>query len=83
MNYYELIYLNKELNVKLKSQTLHRIISPLKNVVELYIGEYCVRFHAVPPTPYVYVHSWNSIKKKNIINFFPDLYGQTVEKNSL
>ena len=80
MNYYELIYLNKELNVKLKSQTLHRIISPLKNVVELYIGEYCVRFHAVPPTPYVYVRGWNSVKKKNIINFFPDLYGQAVEK---
>ncbi len=80
MNYYELIYLNKELNVKLTSQTLHRIISPLKNVVELYFGEYCVRFHAVPPTPYIYVCNWNSVKKKNIINFFPDLYGKTVEK---
>ena len=80
MNYYELIYLNKELNIKLKSQTLYRIVSPLKNVVELYIGEYCVRFHAVPPTPYLYVRSWNSVKKKNIINFFPDLYGQTVVK---
>ncbi len=80
MNYYELIYLNKELNVKLKSQTLYRIISPLKNVVELYIGEFCVRFHAIPPTPYVYIRSRNSVKKKNIINFFPDLYGQKVEK---
>ena len=80
MNYYELIYLNKELNVKLRSETLHRIISPQKNIVELYIGEHCVRFHAVPPTPYVYVRSWNSAKKKNVINFFPELYGQTVQE---
>lgn len=80
MNYYELIYLNKELNVKLRSETLHRIISPQKNIVELYIGEHCVRFHAVPPTPFVYVRSWNSAKKKNVINFFPELYGQTVEE---
>ena len=80
MNYYELIYLNKELNVKLRSETLHRIISPQKNIVELYIGEHCVRFHAVPPTPFVYVRSWNSAKKKNVLNFFPELYGQTVEE---
>jgi predicted ribosome quality control (RQC) complex YloA/Tae2 family protein len=80
VNYYELIYLNKELNVKLRSETLHRIISPQKNIVELYIGEHCVRFHAVPPTPFVYVRSWNSAKKKNVINFFPELYGQTVEE---
>ena len=80
VNYYELIYLNKELNVKLRSETLHRIISPQKNIVELYIGEHCVRFHAIPPTPYVYVRSWNSAKKKNVINFFPELYGQTVEE---
>jgi len=80
VNYYELIYLNKELNVKLRSETLHRIISPQKNIVELYIGEHCVRFHAVPPTPYVYVRSWNSAKKKNVINFFPELYGQIVEE---
>ena len=80
VNYYELIYLNKELNVKLRSETLHRIISPQKNIVELYIGEHCVRFHAIPPTPYVYVRSWNSVKKKNVINFFPELYGQTVEE---
>ena len=79
MNYYELIYLNKELNVKLRSETLHRIISPQKNLVELYIGEYCLRFHAVPPTPYIYMRNWNSAKKKNVINFFPDLYGQTVQ----
>ena len=80
VNYYELIYLNKELNIKLRSETLHRIISPQKNIVELYIGEHCVRFHAVPPTPYVYVRSWNSAKKKNVINFFPELYGQTVQE---
>ncbi len=80
MNYYELIYLNKELNVKLRSETLHRIISPQKNIVELYIGEHCVRFHAVPPTPYMYVRSWNSVKKKNVINFFPELYGQKVQE---
>lgn len=80
MNYYELIYLNKELNVKLRSETLHRIISPQKNIVELYIGEHCIRFHAVPPTPYVYVRSWNSVKKKNVINFFPELYGQKVQE---
>jgi predicted ribosome quality control (RQC) complex YloA/Tae2 family protein len=80
VNYYELIYLNKELNVKLRSETLHRIISPQKNIVELYIGEHCIRFHAVPPTPYVYVRSWNSVKKKNVINFFPELYGQKVQE---
>lgn len=80
MNYYELIYLNKELNVKLRSETLHRIISPQKNIVELYIGEHCIRFHAVPPTPYLYVRSWNSVKKKNVINFFPELYGQKVQE---
>lgn len=80
MNYYELIYLNKELNVKLRSETLHRIISPQKNIVELYIGEHCIRFHAVPPTPYMYVRSWNSVKKKNVINFFPELYGQKVQE---
>jgi predicted ribosome quality control (RQC) complex YloA/Tae2 family protein len=79
VNYYELIYLNKELNVKLRSETLHRIISPQKNLVELFIGEYCLRFHAVPPTPYIYVRNWNSAKKKNVINFFPDLYDQTVK----
>lgn len=80
MNYYELIYLNKELNVKLRSETLHRIISPQKNIVELYIGDHCIRFHAVPPTPYLYVRSWNSVKKKNVINFFPELYGQKVQE---
>jgi predicted ribosome quality control (RQC) complex YloA/Tae2 family protein len=80
VNYYELIYLNKELNVKLRSETLHRIISPQKNIVELYIGEHCIRFHAVPPTPYMYVRSWNSVKKKNVINFFPELYGQKVQE---
>jgi len=76
MNYYELIYLIKELNIKFLDEKVQRIISPQKNILECYIGNGCIRFHAVPPSPFIYARSWQAGKKKNVVEFFPELYGK-------
>jgi len=83
MNYYELIYLIKDLNIKFNDATLDRIISPQKNILECYMGDGCLRFHAVPPSPYLYIRSWQSGKKKNVVEFFPELYGKRLKKARL
>ncbi len=83
MNYYELIYLIKDLNIKFNDATLDRIISPQKNILECYIGDGCLRFHAVPPSPYLYIRSWQSGKKKNVVEFFPEVYGKRLKKLAL
>ncbi|MGA0246987.1 MAG: hypothetical protein ACO3JZ_09935, partial [Schleiferiaceae bacterium] len=64
------------MNIKFLDEKVQRIISPQKNILECYLGNGCIRFHAVPPSPFIYARSWQAGKKKNVVEFFPELYGK-------
>lgn len=86
-NYYTLIYLNRELNEKIRNGIFNFSISPHKDVIEIYIQsreqKYRLVFSTNPNETALFLDNYRPPKKSNVIDFFQDLEGSTIEKLTL
>lgn len=86
-NYYTLIYLNRELNEKIRDGIFNFSISPHKDVLEIYIQhrerEYRLIFSTNPNETTLFLDKYRPPKKSNVIDFFQDLEGQTIDQLTL
>ena len=86
-NYYTLIYLNRELNEKIRHGLFHFSISPHKDVLEIYIQkddrEYRLIFSTNPNETALFLDKYRPPKKSNVIDFFQRLEGEKIIKISL
>ena len=82
MNYYELIYLKKELKHKLSNCVLEQSITPYKNLLELYIvGEdksFRLVFSCAPGNMALFPDTYRPAKKSNALQFFEPVYGECI-----
>lgn len=76
-NYYELIYLKKELNEKIEGAVFSRAITPHKDVLECYLeqGEEGNRliFGSNPQETALFLDRYRPPKKSNVVDFFEPL----------
>ncbi|MGK7368958.1 MAG: NFACT RNA binding domain-containing protein [Candidatus Halalkalibacterium sp. M3_1C_030] len=86
-NYYTLIYLNRELNEKIRDGIFNFSISPHKDVLEIYIQsnerEYRLIFSTNPNETALFLDKYRPPKKSNVIEFFQELEGLNIERLSL
>ncbi len=86
-NYYTLIYLNRELNEKIRNGIFSFSISPHKDVLEIYIQckerEYRLIFSTNPNETALFLDNYRPPKKSNVIDFFQGLEGLAVQKFTL
>ncbi|RNC85597.1 MAG: DUF814 domain-containing protein [Balneola sp.] len=78
MNYYELIYLKRELKNKLSNAVIELATTPFKNTLELYIKgdseSSRLIFNTSPGNISLFLDSYRPPKKANRITFFEDVY---------
>lgn len=83
MNYYELIYLKRELKNKLSNCVIELATTPFKNVLEIYIKSDSkssrLVFNTSPGNISLYLDSYRSPKKSNRITFFEDIYSSPIQ----
>ncbi|MFH5832832.1 NFACT RNA binding domain-containing protein [Halalkalibaculum sp. DA3122] len=81
-NYFELIYLNEELNEKLEGTYFDVAISPHKDVVEIFLDTLSeplrLIFSANPTETALFVDSYRPPKKSNVIEFFKGVEGKKI-----
>lgn len=86
-NYYELIYLNKELKVNLEGTFFDFAISPHKDVLEIFLNTNTeplrLIFSANPTETALFVDTYRPPKKSNVIEFFKGIEGQKIVKTEL
>ena len=86
-NYYTLIYLNRELNEKIRNGIFNFSISPHKDVLEIYIQnreqEYRLIFSANPNETALFLDNYRPPKKSNVIEFFQELEGLSISDVTL
>jgi predicted ribosome quality control (RQC) complex YloA/Tae2 family protein len=79
MNYYELIYLKRELKKKLTGGNIRQAVSPYKNYIEFFIqGEtaaFRLCFSSAPGNIALFSDTFRGAKKSNTISFFKRTYG--------
>ena len=79
MNYYELIYLQKEFKNKLTDCWVERAITPFKNQLEIFIAgdkkSFRLIFNASSGNETLFLDAYNPPKKSNTIHFFDQIYG--------
>ncbi len=82
MNYYELIYLQKEFKNKLTDCWVERAITPFKNQLEIFIAgdkkSFRLIFNASSGNETLFLDAYNPPKKSNTIHFFDQIYGVPV-----
>lgn len=87
MNYYELIYLKRDLKNKLTNSFIEQAVSPYKNFLEFFvIGEdhkYRLSFSSTPGNIALFLDSYRGAKKSNTIDFFKDIYGIKITNVSI
>ncbi len=78
MNYYELIYLKRELKNKLSNCVIELATTPFKNVLEIYINSDSkssrLVFNTSPGNISLFIDSYRPPKKSNRITFFNEVY---------
>ncbi len=86
-NYYTLIYLNRELNEKIRNGFFDFAISPHKDVLEIYIQiddqKFRLIFSTNPNETALFLDRYRPPKKSNVIDFFQRLEGEKITKFSL
>lgn len=86
-NYYTLIYLNRELNKKIRNGFFDFAISPHKDVLEIYIQiddqKFRLIFSTNPNETALFLDKYRPPKKSNVIDFFHQLEGEKITKLSL
>ncbi|MDX1671001.1 MAG: NFACT RNA binding domain-containing protein [Balneolaceae bacterium] len=86
-NFYELIYLKKDLKEKIVGGQFDLAITPHKDVIECYIdtaGQTCrLVFSANPNEIALFLDKYRPPKKSNVLEFFDQLKGVTVDNVSL
>lgn len=79
MNYYELIYLKRELKNKLTVGKIEQAVSPYKNYLEFFVhtdtAKHRLCFSSAPGNIALYLDSFRGAKKSNTIDFFEPVYG--------
>ena len=79
MNYYELIYLKRELKNKLTDGKIEQAVSPYKNFLEFFVqgkaGKHRLSFSSAPGNIALYLDHFRGAKKSNTIDFFETIYG--------
>ncbi len=82
MNYYELIYLKRELKNKLTDGKIEQAVSPHKNFLEFFVqtenNRYRLEFSSAPGNIALFLDSYRGAKKSNTINFFEYIYGVNI-----
>lgn len=82
MNYYELIYLKKELKNKLVGGQIIHIHTPFKNQLEAFIEKdgqsFRLIFNVTPGNSALFFDVYRPPKRSNALRFFPVLYEQTI-----
>lgn len=82
MNYYELIYLKRELKKKLTGGNIEQAVSPYKNYVEFFIkgNTDAIRlcFSSAPSNIALFFDTYRGAKKSNTIHFFKRIYGVNI-----
>lgn len=82
MNYYELIYLKRELKNKLTDGKIEQAVSPYKNYLEFFVGgntDACrLCFSSAPGNIALFLDSYRGAKKSNTIDFFERIYGVNI-----
>ncbi|MEX0722024.1 MAG: NFACT RNA binding domain-containing protein [Balneolaceae bacterium] len=83
MNYYELIYLKRELKAKFSGSLIEQANTPYKNFLEFFIaGEedrYRLQFSGAPGNIALFADTYRGAKKDNTVNFFTSIYGLEIE----
>src|SRR5690554_6526241 len=83
MNYYELIYLKRELKNKLKGHFIEQAVTPFKNFIEFFVvnteSRHRLQFSAAPGLIALFTDSYRGAKKSNTLDFFSDIYGLEIE----
>lgn len=78
MNYYELIYLKRELKNKLIGSFVEQAVSPYKNYIEFFVQaeneKFRLCFSSTPGNIALFLDNYRGAKKSNTINFFEDIY---------
>jgi predicted ribosome quality control (RQC) complex YloA/Tae2 family protein len=78
MNYYEIIYLKRELKNKLIAGKIEQAVSPYKNFLELFVAgkadKHRLSFSSAPGNIALYLDSYRGAKKSNTIDFFEQIY---------
>lgn len=78
MNYYEIIYLKKELKNKLTSSVLELAITPYRNLLELFMSaeqeSFRLIFSTAPGNIALFADTYRPAKKSNTLNFFEEVY---------
>ncbi|SMO54376.1 NFACT RNA binding domain-containing protein [Gracilimonas mengyeensis] len=79
MNFYELIYLKRELKNKLTGGKIEQAVSPHKNFLECFVvtehDKHRLEFSSAPGNIALYLDTFRGAKKRNTINFFEAIYG--------
>lgn len=87
MNYYELIYLKRELKYKLTDGKIEQSVSPHKNFLEFFVhtekNRYRLEFSSAPGNIALFLDSYRGAKKSNTINFFEQIYGNKITDVSI
>ncbi len=82
MNYYEIKYLKEFLKIKLVGSQLVHSNTRYKNLLEFFIESQSESFRLVystaPGNIALYLDRWANPRKNNTIEFFQELYGQTI-----
>ncbi len=82
MNYYELIYLKRELKNKLTAGKIEQAVSPYKNYIEFFVhtdtAKHRLCFSSAPGNIALYLDSFRGAKKSNTIDFFEKIYGAEI-----
>lgn len=87
MNYYELIYLKRELKNKLIGGNIEQAVSPYKNFLEFFVhgkdDKYRLSFSSAPGNIALYLDAYRGAKKSNTINFFESIYNTKITDVSI
>lgn len=87
MNYYELIYLKRELKNKLIGSKIEQAVSPYKNFLEFFVvgkdDKYRLSFSSAPGNIALYLDAYRGAKKSNTIDFFERIYHMQITDVSI
>ena len=79
-NYYTLIYLIREIRPNITGALFHRAVTPFKDVLELYFenrhNRFRIIFNASKEETVFFQDQYRPPKKKNALEFFPEMEGQ-------
>lgn len=82
MNFYEIIYLKRQLKTKLSSFNFRKAITPYKNLLEIFFdgeeGSQRLIFSSSPANSALFLDTYRPGKKTNALNFFEPLAGKKV-----